>query len=485
MNIAPCKLLLLAIVALALSLAACKGTGSVSVLEVTNSVNVDRGEEEIAARKGMRLQNLDTVRTGSASSAWLSLGEAKAVELSELTALRVDRQERGFVLTLAYGEIKNQIDQPLATDEDFAVQAGNHVLAVRGTVFTVNYTDSLVNVGVESGTVAVLDIQGNELAVLEAGESGEYVAEGGNNTRGNTIGNLTNGGLVTIQGERVYYCNSDRNGIYSMNIDGTDIRQLSDDQAAFLNVVGGRLYYENYDESGSPCVMVMNIDGTDRRKLLDPPSRLRCVMDGRIYYVQYVGDGPGGLSRSVRYSMNLDGTDIRQLSDGQVVSGIAVADNRIYYSILEGIIENEDGIGSYDFDLYSMNLDGTDNRRLSNDNPSYINVAGDRVYYHIIGQGYELISMDLDGTDRRILLSDNYITCLNVTDDMIYFGNGRDNYSLYSMNLDGTDIRKLNDVDISNINVVGGRIYYLNGGDDYLLYSMNLDGTDDRRVEQQ
>jgi hypothetical protein len=38
-----------------LSLAACKGAGNVSVLEVTNSVNVDRGEEEIAARKGMRL----------------------------------------------------------------------------------------------------------------------------------------------------------------------------------------------------------------------------------------------------------------------------------------------------------------------------------------------------------------------------------------------------------------------------------------------
>ncbi|MDR0220653.1 MAG: FecR family protein [Lachnospiraceae bacterium] len=176
MNTAPCKPLFLAFIALALSLTACKGTGSVSVLEVTNSVNVDRGEEEIAARKGMRLQNLDTVRTDSASSAWLSLDDTKAVELSELTALQIDQQARGFVLTLASGEIKSQIDQPLATDEDFAVQAGNLVLAVRGTVFTVSYAENLVNVGVESGTVAVLDIQGNELAVLGAGESGEYEA---------------------------------------------------------------------------------------------------------------------------------------------------------------------------------------------------------------------------------------------------------------------------------------------------------------------
>jgi hypothetical protein len=170
---------MLPVLILLLSLAACKGAGNVSILEVTNSVNVDRGEEEIAARKGMRLQHLDTVRTDSASSAWLSLGDAKAVELSELTALQVDQQARGFVLTLAYGEIKNQIDQPLADDEDFTVHTGSLVLAVRGTVFTVNYTENIVNVGVESGTVAVLDTQGNEIEVLGAGESSEYDATTG------------------------------------------------------------------------------------------------------------------------------------------------------------------------------------------------------------------------------------------------------------------------------------------------------------------
>jgi hypothetical protein len=49
-------------------------------------------------------------------------------------------------------------------------------LSVRGTVFTVNHTDSLLKVEVESGVVAVLDEYGNEIAVLRAGESGEYEA---------------------------------------------------------------------------------------------------------------------------------------------------------------------------------------------------------------------------------------------------------------------------------------------------------------------
>jgi hypothetical protein len=116
------------------------------------------------------------VRTGNDSSAWLSLDDSKAIELAELTALRVDRGRRGFNLTLAYGEIKTQINEPLASNEDFTIQAGNLALAVRGTVFTTNYRDGILKVAVESGEVAVLDEHGNELERLGPSESGEYEA---------------------------------------------------------------------------------------------------------------------------------------------------------------------------------------------------------------------------------------------------------------------------------------------------------------------
>jgi hypothetical protein len=149
---------------------------AVSVLRADGTVNIERAPDTLTAREGMRLQNLDTIRTGGDGSAWLSLDEVKAVGLSELTALCIDRGTRGFTLTLVAGEIRAQIDQPLAADEDFTVQAGNLALAVRGTVFTASYDGSLVSVNVESGTVAVLDEQGKEIAVLNAGESGEYEA---------------------------------------------------------------------------------------------------------------------------------------------------------------------------------------------------------------------------------------------------------------------------------------------------------------------
>jgi hypothetical protein len=63
---------------------------AISVLETTGTVNVERPPENITAREGMRLQERDTVQTASSSTAWLSLDDDKAVQLSELTALRID-----------------------------------------------------------------------------------------------------------------------------------------------------------------------------------------------------------------------------------------------------------------------------------------------------------------------------------------------------------------------------------------------------------
>ncbi|MDR0220668.1 MAG: FecR domain-containing protein [Lachnospiraceae bacterium] len=197
---------------------------AVSVLETTGTVDVERPPETIAAREGMRLQERDTVRTASSSSAWLSLDAAKAVGLSELTVLRIDRSNKGFSLTLVEGEIRAQIDKPLADNEDFTVKAGNLALAVRGTVFTANYAGGVVSVHVESGVVAVLDEQGNELAELGPGESGEYeageAANVGSQADGvfagdiETLGNYTGWGVWIYHNFRYegYFVDGEPNG---------------------------------------------------------------------------------------------------------------------------------------------------------------------------------------------------------------------------------------------------------------------------------
>jgi hypothetical protein len=130
----------------------------------------------ITARAGMRLMNRDTLRTFAQSAAWLLLEEDRAVELGELTALHIDKQEKGFVLTLSEGEVRAQIDRPLAEDEEFTVVAGDLALAVRGTIFTVALENlgTVVAVSVERGEVAVIDAEGEEIATVKAGESQSF-----------------------------------------------------------------------------------------------------------------------------------------------------------------------------------------------------------------------------------------------------------------------------------------------------------------------
>jgi hypothetical protein len=147
------------------------GVSTVSISELTGTANIARGGEDITAQAGMRLMNRDTLRTFAESAAWLLLEEDRAVELGELTALNVDRQAKGFVLTLSEGGITARIDRPLASGEEFTVMASNLALAVRGTIFTARIDGSVVTVSVERGEVAVIDGGGNEIATVKAGES--------------------------------------------------------------------------------------------------------------------------------------------------------------------------------------------------------------------------------------------------------------------------------------------------------------------------
>jgi ferric-dicitrate binding protein FerR (iron transport regulator) len=145
-----------------------------TLAELTGTVNIERGDETLAARAGMTLQNLDTLRTEGESTARLQLEEDRAVELGELSTLHIDKQDKGFVLTLAEGAVTAWIDRPLDTGEEFTVMAGGLAMSARGTAFWVNHSDGRVFISVWDGTVAVLDEDGEVLDELSAGESGFY-----------------------------------------------------------------------------------------------------------------------------------------------------------------------------------------------------------------------------------------------------------------------------------------------------------------------
>lgn len=125
----------------------------------------------------------------------------------------------------------------------------------------------------------------------------------------------------------------------------------------------------------------------------------------------------------------------------------AVQNGKIYYAN-----HFDDGT------LYSMNTDGSDNRKLNDDWTPWFYVSGDRIYYEN-GKGGNIYVMNTDGSGNKKLNEDNSLN-INIFGDRIYYLNWDDDSALYSMNTDGSDRKKLSSDELLYMNVVDNRIYF-------------------------
>ena len=193
------------------------------------------------------------------------------------------------------------------------------------------------------------------------------------------------------------------------------------------------------------------------------------------------------------YSMNMDGSDKRRISY-DLASQINVADGRVFY-----VNQHSDDR------IYSMNIDGSDRRRLSNERPSQgsLHVVGGRIFYiyHEVDMDTwnhynRIYSRSLDGSDRRRLSdggdSGDFLR-LYVTENHIFYviqppvswgWDAEDEPSrLYSMNFDGSDRRMvmINDQPNPMRNLNSvGNRIFFT--EQWGLFSMNFDGSDRRRI---
>ncbi|MDR0249503.1 MAG: DUF5050 domain-containing protein [Oscillospiraceae bacterium] len=294
--------------------------------------------------------------------------------------------------------------------------------------------------------------------------------------RGNSSGNIANGGFVAEYGGRVYYKHISGGGLYSVKLDGSDNRKLSDDSADFINVVGGRVYYTNAVQDGGGLYSV-KLDGSDRQKLSADIAYFTIAAGGNLYYVEGIVTGEGHFfGGGAIYSMNLDGTGRQRIGDDEVytLEPLVVGD-RLYYS------NNKDG-GKF----YSIKLDGSDRQTLCDDRATAYFAEGDRLYYTNPGDNFALYSIKLDGTSRQKVIDEWSSAGFNIADGVLYCAPTGDNGGgLYAMSLDGSDRQKLSPFIVGTVAVAGGRLYFpQSDGDSGRLYTMNLDGSDEMSMEE-
>ena len=117
-----------------------------SISAVSGTVRVKRGnsEKDISAFLGMKIKKDDTITTGAKGAVTVDIGDDKVIKASanssfSVTSLTDKNGVAAVGFTLIYGTVYNAVSKAQSSDDNYTVKAGNTVMGVRGTKFTVSY----------------------------------------------------------------------------------------------------------------------------------------------------------------------------------------------------------------------------------------------------------------------------------------------------------------------------------------------------------
>jgi len=205
---------------------------------------------------------------------------------------------------------------------------------------------------------------------------------------------------------------------------------------------------------------ILNISGIIPIKNLNPnmysgPFLAISEYDNRLFF-QNFKDG-----RKL-YSMDLDGNNILKISN-ESISNFIIYNDDIY------CINSDNG------KIAVLKTDGTHEKVLENTNANG-NIAffGDWIFYTANDGIYRIKS---DGSYKE-KISDVFAHTLCVYGENVYFSSSNENQEgLYKAGLDGKNVVRIYDKAVSSFSVYENNIYFSNIYDNYCLYRITTDGS--------
>ena len=280
-------------------------------------------------------------------------------------------------------------------------------------------------------------------------------------SKGNTIGNLRNSGLIASDNYYIFY-------MTFIGLDGTlnrrnmtsgESRAIANRFFVYLNVVDGFIYYVDFDSNGD--IYRMDINGEQHERLSSTWVHFLFVLNDTIYAVG-----------NYLFAMNLDGSDVRILSENSIHS-IYFYDNKIYYTTtIDGRVL-----------LYRMGIRGENRERILRNL-----CVGSEVFVYLgniyIFEYHGLVTRFNTSTRERIELHsiDEGVRpgSMNRKGNIIFYSSAV-SHTYYTLNLDTGEIISVPGIEADLFHVIGDRIFFYDRGTNERIYSMNIDGSDVRR----
>jgi hypothetical protein len=263
--------------------------------------------------------------------------------------------------------------------------------------------------------------------------------------------------LVLHEGWLYYSSSEHEHRLYRIKTNGKENTKLSNYMISSVNIAGDKLVYSTQDDHR---LKVSGLDGSDVKNLIEEKAGVVLVVGDWIYF--------SNTSLSGRlYKVKFDGTELQKAYTYNLVepnpAGTAVvpglgrangqftrfagAEDWIYY--ISGENYNE---------FTKIKTDSTEKSMITKMQGSYLNLIGDWLYYVDSMHAYSIARIKTDGTQFGIIL-DRPCSELIVRDEWMYFIDN-ENQHIYKIKIDGTGLTELSKEPSMMMNL----------SDDFVLY---------------
>ncbi len=300
-------------------------------------------------------------------------------------------------------------------------------------------------------------------------ESTENILTIDDAARGNHIGNINNFAIAATSSDKIYFRHiSLDNGLYSMDMNGSNIKRLSAGGSPnYINATDGYLFYMR----GGHYDLVRYDLSTDKETILAADHGWNVTLAGPwVYYIN-------SKDNNTVYRVDINGKNRQQLNNVYSYY-INIYNDKIYY------VNKDDS-----YSVYVMDMDGKNQTKVINESAYFLNIVDDWMYYSDRSSDYNIYKIKMDGTQKTLLSSDKAYS-VNIYKDKLYYQNQSDGNKLYVMNLDGSEKKKIIDQEVWYYSLAGDNILYQNiintterPASDRKLYRARLDGSENQLME--